>query len=88
MNNEMKADIKSLAEKYSSKNGYKGDIILKKPIFLESRGSLVYGFYVYNKWIYLLDDDGADIDPNDVEVEFLDKFTDYITDDRNVHLEQ
>jgi len=85
MNKQMKEDILSLAEKYSSKNGYKGDLNLKKPIPLASRGSNVCSFYVYENWIYLLDDDGYDMDPNDVEMEFLQKFTDYIADDRNVY---
>ena len=74
-------DIKSLAKKYSSA---KGDLELKSPIHLESRNSDVYAFYVYQGWIYLLDEDGADIDPYDVEEEFLKTFTDYIADERNV----
>ena len=85
---EMKEDIISLAKKYSSENGYKGDLILKETMPLASRESNVYGFYVFQGWIYLLDDDGADIDPNDVEMEFLEKFTDYIADDRNVKPEE
>lgn len=80
----MEDDIKSLANKYSSTNGYKGDLNLKKPIHLESRDSDVYAFYVYQGWIYLIDEDGADIDPYDVEEEFLKTFTDYIADERNV----
>lgn len=81
---DIKEDISSLAEKYSDENKYPGDIILKKEIPLESRDSNVYGFYVYQGWIYLLDDVGADIDPNDVEVEFLEEFVHYISDENNV----
>lgn len=83
----IKEDIRSLADKYSKKNGYDGDINLKKEIYLPSRESNVIAFYVYQNWIYLLDDEGADIDPNDVEIEFLEKFTDYIADERNTYTE-
>ena len=74
-------DIKSLAKKYAH---HKGDINLKTPIHLESRNSEVHQFYVYDNWVYLLDDMGNDIDPYDVDEEFLKTFTDYISDERNV----
>lgn len=81
---EMKEKLISLAKKYSSENGYNGDLVLKEPMPLASRESNVYGFYVFEGRIYLLDDEGSDIDPNDVEMEFLEKFTDYIVDERNI----
>jgi hypothetical protein len=63
--------IKALAKKYKNR---KDDIELDEDIPLKSRGSNVYAFYVYENWVYLLDDCGNDIDPRYVEVEFLEKF--------------
>lgn len=74
-------DIVSLVQKYSGKSG---DINLKKPMYLESRDSNVYAFYLFQNWIYLLDDEGSDIDPNDVELEFLESFLEYISDESNL----
>lgn len=84
MNKTMHDNIAALANKYSPKNGYKGDIFLKKGVSLPSRGSIIEAFYVYENWIYLLDEEGNDIDPNYVEIEFLETFTDYIADERNI----
>ncbi len=88
---DIKTKISALAEKYSEKYPHDEDVsedcLLKTPIPLASRKSNVYAFYVWQNWIYLLDDDGADIDPNDVEVEFLEKFIEYISDENNVTVE-
>lgn len=77
---EIKDSLHALTKTYSEDDG---DINLKTPIYLDSRESNVIAFYVYNNWIYLLDDEGSDIDPNSVEVEFLEKFIDYISDTNN-----
>ena len=77
---EIKDSLLALTKTYSEDDG---DINLKTPIYLGSRESNVIAFYVYNNWIYLLDDEGSDIDPNSVEVEFLEKFIDYISDTNN-----
>lgn len=77
---EIKDSLLALTKNYSEDDG---DINLKTPIYLGSRESNVIAFYVYNNWIYLLDDEGSDIDPNSVEVEFLEKFIDYISDTNN-----
>lgn len=85
---DIKTKISALAEKYSSEEeDVSEDCLLKTPIPLASRKSNVYAFYVWQNWIYLLDDDGADIDPNDVEVEFLERFIEYISDENNVTVE-
>ena len=78
---EIKDSLLALAKTYSETNG---DINLKTPIHLDSRESNVIAFYVYNNWIYLLDDEGSDIDPISVEVEFLEKFIEYISDTNNI----
>lgn len=77
---EIKDSLLALTKTYSEDDGV---INLKTPIYLDSRESNVIAFYVYNNWIYLLDDEGSDIDPNSVEVEFLEKFIDYISDTNN-----
>ena len=78
---EIKDSLLALAKTYSKTNG---DINLKTPIYLDSSESNVIAFYVFNNWIYLLDDEGSDIDPNSVEVEFLEKFIEYISDTNNI----
>jgi len=82
---KVKDGLLGLMKTYSEDDG---DINLKTPIALASRGSNVISFYIYNNWLYLLDDDGADIDPNDVEVEFLEKFIDYVSDTNNTEKEE
>lgn len=77
---EIKDRLVALTKIYSEDDG---DINLKTPIYLGSRESNVIAFYVYNNWIYLLDDEGSDIDPNSVEVEFLEKFIEYVSDTNN-----
>ena len=62
----------------------KGDIELKTPMEIPSRGEEVYAFYVYKNWIYLLLYDGRDVDPFDVEPEFLEKFMKSITVEGNI----
>ena len=82
--NELKNRIKELAEKYKN---VKGEIEFNENIPIESRGSEVYGFYVYQEWVYLLDDSGNDIDPMNVETEFLEKFTNYASDEGNINIQ-
>ena len=62
----------------------KGDIELKTPMEIPSRGEEVYAFYVYKNWIYLLLYDGRDVDPFDVEPEFLEKFMKSVTVEGNI----
>ena len=78
---EIKDSLLALTKTYSEDDG---DINLKTPIYLGSHESNVIAFYVYNNWIYLLDDEGSDIDPDSVEVEFLEKFIEYISDTNNI----
>ena len=61
-----------------------GDIELKKELELPSRDDNVYGFYVYKNWLYLLTCDGRDVDPFDVEPEFLEKFMKSVTVEGNI----
>ena len=62
----------------------KGDIELKTPMEIPSRSEEVYAFYVYKNWIYLLLYDGRDVDPFDVEPEFLEKFMKSVTVEGNI----
>ena len=61
-----------------------GDIELKTPMEIPSRGEEVYAFYVDKNWIYLLLYDGRDVDPFDVEPEFLEKFIKAVTVEGNI----
>ena len=61
----------------------KGDIELKNLLELPSRDDNVYGFYVSENWVYLLTCDGRDVDPFDVEPEFLEKFIKEVYAERN-----
>lgn len=83
---KLKTRIENIAQKYSSIVVDGTDIELKETISLESRESEVYGFYVYEEWIYLLDDSGQDIDPNGVEIDFLEKFIEYVSNEENVRI--
>ena len=91
---EFQSKIADIAEKYclagvnGNAEGVVGstDIMLKENMFLETRDSEVYGFYVYNGWVYLLDDNGHDIDPVNVEISFLEKFIPYVMDENNLDL--
>lgn len=79
-------DLKTLVEKYSSEGIPQYD--LKEPMFLrkiEDMDSEVISFYIYENWIYLLTD-ASDIDPYDLKEDFLKKFINYISDERNVTL--
>jgi hypothetical protein len=87
MGNEFNEKIRALAEKYKDLGGNGTDIELNESIPLESRGSKVYGFYVYQGWVYLLDDEGMDIDPKNVETEFLEKFINYVSDEGNLNVQ-
>lgn len=60
-----------------------GDIELKKELELPSRDDNVYGFYVYKNWVYLLTCDGRDVDPLDVEPEFLEQFIEAVNSEIN-----
>ena len=62
----------------------KGDIELKNLLELPSRDDNVYGFYVSENWVYLLTCDGRDVDPFDVEPEFLEKFIKAVTVEGNI----
>ena len=83
---ELQSKIEGIAEKYRLAGNNGTDIELNENIPLESRGSEVYGFYVYQGWVYLLDDEGMDIDPKNVETEFLEKFIPYVIDENNLTL--
>jgi hypothetical protein len=37
--------------------------------------------------VYLLDDEGMDIDPKNVETEFLEKFINYVSDEGNLNVQ-
>jgi hypothetical protein len=82
----LQSKIEDIAEKYRLAGNNGTDITLKENIFLETRDSEVYGFYVYNGWVYLLDDNGSDIDPKNVEISFLEKFIPYVMDENNLDL--
>ena len=84
---EFQSKIEGIAEKYRLAGNNGTDIELNENIPLESRESEVYGFYVYEGWVYLLDDCGHDIDPNNVETDFLEKFIDYVSDEGNLNLQ-
>ena len=62
----------------------KGDIELKNLLELPSRDDNVYGFYGHENWVYLLTCDGRDVDPLDVEPEFLEKFIKAVTVEGNI----
>ena len=83
---ELQSKIEGIAEKYRLAGNNGTDIMLKENMFLETRDSEVYGFYVYNGWVYLLDDNGSDIDPKNVETDFLEKFIPYVMDENNLDL--
>ena len=83
---ELQSKIEDIAEKYRLAGNNGTDIMLKENMFLETRDSEVYGFYVYNGWVYLLDDNGSDIDPKNVETDFLEKFIPYVMDENNLDL--
>ena len=83
---ELQSKIEDIAEKYRLAGNNGTDIMLKENMFLETRDSEVYGFYVYNGWVYLLDDNGSDIDPKNVEISFLEKFIPYVMDENNLDL--
>lgn len=81
---EFKVKLEEIAQKYCLVGNNGTDIELNESIPLKSRDSEVYGFYVYQNWVYLLDDCGHDIDPNNVETEFLEKFIPYVEDENNI----
>ena len=61
-----------------------GDIELKNLLELPSRDDNVYGFYGHENWVYLLTCDGRDVDPLDVEPEFLEKFIEAVAVEGNI----
>jgi hypothetical protein len=83
---QFKVRLEDIAKKYCLVGNNGTDIELNESIPLESRESEIYGFYVYEGWVYLLDDCGHDIDPNNVETEFLEKFIPYVMDENNLTL--
>lgn len=82
---EIQNRIQEIAKKYKKTNGE--EIELNEPMELKSRKSNVYAFYVFKKNIYLLDDMGHDIDPMNVEVDFLEKFLTYVSNKENLSIE-
>lgn len=80
---KIKESIKDFAMSIEHKSK-KGDIELKTPMEIPSRGEEVYAFYVYKNWVYLLTCDGRDVDPFDVEPEFLEKFMKSVTVEGNI----
>lgn len=82
---EIQNRIQEIAKKYKKTNGE--EIELNEPMELKSRKSNVYAFYVFKKNIYLLDDMGNDIDPMNVEVDFLEKFLTYVSNKENLSIE-
>ena len=80
---KIKESIKDFAMSIEHKSK-KGDIELKTPMEIPSRGEKVYAFYVYKNWVYLLTCDGRDVDPFDVEPEFLEKFMKSVTVEGNI----
>jgi hypothetical protein len=82
---EIQNRIQEIAKKYKKTNGE--EIELNEPMELKSRKSNVYAFYVFKKNIYLLDDMGHDIDPMNVEVDFLEKFLTYVSNKVNLSIE-
>lgn len=82
---EIQNRIQEIAKKYKKTNGE--EIELNEPMELKSRKSNVYAFYVFKKNIYLLDDMGNDIDPMNVETDFLEKFLTYVSNKENLSIE-
>ena len=82
---EIQNRIQEIAKKYKKTNGE--EIELNEPMELKSRKSNVYAFYVFKKNIYLLDDMGNDIDPMNVETDFLEKFLTYVSNKENLSVE-
>ena len=80
---KIKESIKDFAMSIEHKSK-KGDIELKTPMEIPSRGEEVYAFYVYENWVYLLTCEGYDVDPFDVEPEFLEKFMKSVTVEGNI----
>jgi hypothetical protein len=83
---EIQNKIQEIAKKYKKTNG--DEIELNEPMELKSRKSNVYAFYVFKKNIYLLDDCGHDIDPMNVETDFLEKFLTYVSNEENLSIEK
>lgn len=82
---EIQNRIQEIAKKYKKTNGE--EIELNESMELKSRKSNVYAFYVFKKNIYLLDDMGHDIDPMNVETDFLEKFLTYVSNKENLSVE-
>ena len=75
---ERGSKIKASLEKIAAAAVEAGDIELKNLLELPSRDDNVYGFYSHENWVYLLTCDGRDVDPLDVEPEFLEKFIEVV----------
>ena len=78
--NKIKASLEKIATSLASSDG---DIELKKELELPSRDDNVYGFSVSKHWVYLLTCDGRDVDPLDVEPEFLEQFIEAVNSEIN-----
>ena len=78
---KIKESLEKIATSLASSDG---DIELKKELELPSRDDNVYGFYGHENWVYLLTCDGRDVDPLDVEPEFLEKFIEAVTVEGNI----
>ena len=76
--------IKESLEKIAAAASGAGDIELKNLLELPSRDDNVYGFYGHENWVYLLTCDGRDVDPFDVEPEFLEKFIEAVAVEGNI----
>ena len=79
--NKIKESLEKIAANDAASSA--GDIELKKELELPSRDDNVYGFYVYKNWVYLLTCDGRDVDPLDVEPEFLEQFIEAVNSEIN-----
>ena len=81
---ERGSKIKASLEKIAAAAVEAGDIELKNLLELPSRDDSVYGFYGHENWVYLLTCDGRDVDPLDVEPEFLEKFIESVAVEGNI----
>ena len=79
---KIKASLENIAAVVAKSDT--GDIELKNLLELPSRDDNVYGFYVYENWVYLLTCEGYDVDPLNVEPEFLEKFIEAVAAERNI----
>ena len=81
---ERGSKIKASLEKIAAAAVEADGIKLKNLLELPSRDGSVYGFFGYENWVYLLTCDGRDVDPLDVEPEFLEKFIESVAVEGNI----